>query len=76
MKFKLENHLLAEAQWKLKSVVYVVVKVMLKLFGREEKMSENIPGTTTTEEAPVKYPEQSPTRKDKPILIPVKPSER
>jgi hypothetical protein len=49
---------------------------MLKLFGREEKMSENIPGTTTTEEAPVKYPEQSPTRKDKPILIPVKPSER
>ena len=36
----------------------------------------SVPGTTTTQDAPNKYPEQSPTRKDKPILIPVKPAER
>ena len=36
----------------------------------------SVPGTTTTEEATPKYPEQSPTRKDKPIMIPVKPAER
>lgn len=37
-------------------------------------MSESVPGTTTTENAPVKYPEQSPVRKDKPIQV--KPAER
>ena len=40
---------------------------------REGKMSE---GTITTGDTPVKYPEQSPTRDDKPIVIPKNPVER
>ena len=39
-------------------------------------MSESVPDTVTTESAPVKYPEQGPTRSDKPIMIPVTPAER
>ena len=40
-------------------------------------MSEGTPNTVTTEQTPVKYPEQGPTRSDKPITpIHIKPSER
>lgn len=35
-------------------------------------MSDNN-GAITSPETPVKYPEQSPSRKDKPIFIDVKP---
>lgn len=49
-------------------------KAILKLLERVKKMSESVPDTVTTTDTPVKYPEQSPTRKDKPIHV--KPVER
>ena len=66
------------AHCKLKYVQSVAKREILKLL-EEVRMTEgpaSVPGTTTTQDAPNKYPEQSPTRKDKPILIPVKPAER
>ena len=37
-------------------------------------MSDN--GTITSPDTPTKYPEQSPARKDKPLIVEVKPEKK
>ena len=45
----------------------------MRYLWKGEVMSE---GTITSPQTPVEYPEQSPTRSDKPIVIDVKPEGR